>query len=536
MNIFHKTTQEEYNNKLEQILENKVFDTESKNLLLSMVYKIENAYDDYYKVKPLANSKEVFISKILYIIENECDMIEIITPGTKKARELKNLNKKFNIDISQGKVSICGNEKDMLSALIELDEEYNYYKYREVQEVIEVHSFIKKGEAMSESEVIRDFNGWSWNTIVKEIEDLQTNLAYQNVLILLDEKIKLEENDITTVNSKDINSDTIVDSNIIEEQLELKYEKKDISDFLKYLKIIIERNNYQEYYDKKIEVEEKYNYNKKMMELMEDKIELLEVVTREKKELAKKIKEIDKTLNNPEILEKEYLLRNKKLEKQNKIFSISHLNSMLEQERVDAVNKIRKLNDILDPKKYLKEKEKIQIEFENSKKIMQSFSKNNIDLINLQKEFLKCFNIKIEKAQKKDELRKLLVQFRYFCVLPFNEIQQIKDVPELQEKLQEVMNNLIDKSIDKNLIINISNSISLCYNIMKYVFFSRIIDLEKINIKIKKLKNTQKTKEKNDTIEISLFDNNEEEERYRETINNLKQINIKLNRRIPLFL
>ena len=37
----------DYNNELEKILENKLFSYDVKNLLLSMLYKIENAYKDY---------------------------------------------------------------------------------------------------------------------------------------------------------------------------------------------------------------------------------------------------------------------------------------------------------------------------------------------------------------------------------------------------------------------------------------------------------------------------------------------------------
>ena len=39
MNIFSKISSNEYNNRLEQILETKPFDEEVKNLLLSMLYK-----------------------------------------------------------------------------------------------------------------------------------------------------------------------------------------------------------------------------------------------------------------------------------------------------------------------------------------------------------------------------------------------------------------------------------------------------------------------------------------------------------------
>ena len=42
MIFFSKFNSNEYNNKLEKILDNKTFDEDVKNLLLSMLYKIEN--------------------------------------------------------------------------------------------------------------------------------------------------------------------------------------------------------------------------------------------------------------------------------------------------------------------------------------------------------------------------------------------------------------------------------------------------------------------------------------------------------------
>ena len=51
----------DYNNELEKILENKLFSYDVKNLLLSMLYKIENAYKDYEKVKVEVPSKREYI-------------------------------------------------------------------------------------------------------------------------------------------------------------------------------------------------------------------------------------------------------------------------------------------------------------------------------------------------------------------------------------------------------------------------------------------------------------------------------------------
>ena len=58
MNIFSKISSNEYNNRLEQILETKPFDEEVKNLLLSMLYKIESGYKDYSIAKQTQKQKK----------------------------------------------------------------------------------------------------------------------------------------------------------------------------------------------------------------------------------------------------------------------------------------------------------------------------------------------------------------------------------------------------------------------------------------------------------------------------------------------
>ena len=49
--IFSKLNIKDYNNQLENVLENKSFTEDTKNILLNILYKIETAYEDYRKVK-----------------------------------------------------------------------------------------------------------------------------------------------------------------------------------------------------------------------------------------------------------------------------------------------------------------------------------------------------------------------------------------------------------------------------------------------------------------------------------------------------
>ena len=62
----------DYNQELEEIAESKRFEKEAQNLLLSMLYKVEGAYDDYEAVKREVPSKEKFLENILYIVKEYC--------------------------------------------------------------------------------------------------------------------------------------------------------------------------------------------------------------------------------------------------------------------------------------------------------------------------------------------------------------------------------------------------------------------------------------------------------------------------------
>ena len=62
--ILEKFNLKDYTNRLEKILEKKGFSLDTKNLLLSMLYKIENGYPDYEKTKVEVPTKNEFIEKL----------------------------------------------------------------------------------------------------------------------------------------------------------------------------------------------------------------------------------------------------------------------------------------------------------------------------------------------------------------------------------------------------------------------------------------------------------------------------------------
>ena len=167
----------DYKSELEKVLETKSFSEEVKNLLLSMIYKIEASYKDYAKIKIDVKSKKDFLEEIIEDIKNNCDEIELLnsTEEEKNTIVLK----------EQKKIVTYANEREMLKAIIQISnkecnvaEEYFYLKEP-------IQNLFDFGETMEAEEVIRDFDGWSWNIERNEIENFEYNLLYQDLRILI---------------------------------------------------------------------------------------------------------------------------------------------------------------------------------------------------------------------------------------------------------------------------------------------------------------------------------------------------------------
>ena len=98
----------DYNNQLENILAKKTFSEDTKNLLLNMLYKIENAYNDYHRVNIYTKNKKEILEEILNIIEKECETIEIVRE--KKSSSIK----------KEKKIVTYLNDKKMLYEIYQL--------------------------------------------------------------------------------------------------------------------------------------------------------------------------------------------------------------------------------------------------------------------------------------------------------------------------------------------------------------------------------------------------------------------------------
>lgn len=574
MHIFSRKNSKEYNEQLENILESKDVDSDAKNLLLSMFYKIENSYSDYYIVKSNVPTKEEFIKKILLIIENECKKIVVVTPGTKESKKLEEINQNCIIDVTSGSILVYANETDLLYAIFMLDIKYNQYKKDKEYNLINatkeellqyraIQNFFSIGTAMNESEVIRDFSGWSWASNIKDIENTSINLIYQNILLLIGTKtrdkilipkakntsfsaMQATVQDLRKYNqiqeNNDIKKDVDSYNDIIKEAFCQSYNYIKVKNLIYNIKLAILSLEIQNDTEKKKQITKRIKEEKKIVDLMENKEEFLNTLENNIKKLNNKIIRTDKILSNKILIEKEYKRRNEKLPNNQKIFSSNQLIKILEKEKQQYIKEIETEKELFKSKQYNQKQSKYKKEIKFYSAILKETENIEKILIKIQIEFLKCFAVLIENAKTKNELLSLVYKFRYYCIIQFNNNKKINEVPELEKEIREVINLLIDKCIDKKVIENISNSVSLCYVILKYIFSTQTTNLEKIEIKITKNKeeliSINKNKEKNMLyyITIDMFDGKEQVESHNEVVNNLKLLNIRLKKKIPLFL
>ena len=274
------------------------------------------------------------------------------------------------------------------------------------------------------------------------------------------------------------NYDPLIDYfELYKQELEKKY-GKDIEE--KIIKLIIQisiqiKANKDEKFKEKYE--NKINQIKDEKELIQNKEKYLEIQASSKKNIEKKIKQLDKVLNDKSLLMKEYENRNNKLELEKKIFSIRVLKNMLKEERTNLINKITELNKEMLPKFFL-EKQKLIEQKIFYMDIVENISIKSMykKIVELQKEIIKCMYINLKKAKEKNEIIDIIYQYRYYNLLPILKNKNICNIKELEKGLDKLTKILINKAIDINIKPNMEGN-----EIILTVFDEQIED-EKIKI------------------------------------------------------
>lgn len=552
--IFSKINLKDYNNVLENILEQKAFSEDVKNLLLSMLYKIENGYEDYKTIKVNVSSKKSYVKKIIQIIKDECKEIQLIKPLSEESKILEENNVNYIVEKETGKIISYPNERMMLEALVTLsqkdivlEEQYSLYN-------LAMRDVLSIGNRMNCVEVIRDFNGWSWDITTNQMEGKNINIVYQSLLILLgnrflqnwitnkedddeDEEVEIPSNEILRskynenfgMTKEEMQEDKTIDYiRKMQEILTEKYGEENSIEFLEQLikTILVIDCNINEK-QRKIVLNLQNQFTKDL-EKMQDNKAYVEELSKKKKELAERIKNIDTLLSDDKMLKEEYENRNSKLANKDKIFSVSHLSIMLEKEKEKYFKEIKEYNLQMQPKEFVETKKALEEKLEFFEDIdVKENEKTNEEkqIILLQKFFLKCFEEKIKRALTKKEITNLIYELRYYEQLPYRQYNISKE-EKIAEYLKKVEKQVIKKACLEKVLIKFSDEEELNYDILKNQFQSKIIKLENTIYVLKYKKGI---------LKLEIYDTNIEEETREIEIKEKVELHVKLNKKIKIW-
>lgn len=494
-----------YETQLEDLLEKKEYTDEAKSLILNIIYKVESAYNDYKKTKPNVKSKNAIIEDIIDTIEHRCDTIEVLDPKETEGKLYVSRRKKI--------IKTFPNDNDLLQAIYYIKTPYT----KKIENVFEkaVLIALEKGMAINGVEIIRDFNGWSWNNVLENDVEQYYNLLYQNLIILLGEP-ELEN----VIKSKDV----IESLSTLLRNLYGKTKAEDVvSKFIKTCMLIYMDSS------EKNEQEVLEYLNKKQQELnkLSNKSEFISKITKQNNENTKIIGKIDSILTSKTLLNKKYASKKisekyKEIESY-KLYLIKYKNKVL--------NEIAENRKFMNPFEYVKEKNIIQDEVKKLNDIAVCYNNDGIissSIFDLQKKVISCFYKKIEVYDLKKELINLIYEIRYYNCLPL-EGKKLKDHRILKNEIEKIQIEFVNK-LKKNKVVDMFSAYTrVNYFIIKYIFEAKMVNINKITFKYKRI---------DKGMELEFYDEEilESTEKYELTKDEMQGFLKKENKKIKMFI
>ena len=184
MNLFSKL--KDYNSELEDVLDRKYFSANVKNLLLSMIYKIENSYKDYAIIKRSVRTKDEFLTELVETIDKYCDNFKIVDPKNKGAEILQKHKVLALTNEKERSLLAYPTETALLYAISDIAPKFFYVKNEVIFKKL-IQDMLVEGYNTNNLEILVNFNGWSWDTKSKSNGKYINNLIYQNFLFLVGE-------------------------------------------------------------------------------------------------------------------------------------------------------------------------------------------------------------------------------------------------------------------------------------------------------------------------------------------------------------
>ena len=508
--MLEKLIKNDRNEKLETVLEQKHIEEQVKNLLQGILYKIEVSYKDYQKAKVTSRTEKQYVNEIISDIQKKCQEIKTVKfQNDIEDPEIKHKLEKNKYYIDDKLVLAYPIEEKLLYAVEKKSNSDKIVNDKYEMLTMPLSNIINTGKSLDRVEVLRDFNGWSWTTIKKEIENIKANLVYQTLRIL-------EGEDFVESWTKD--KDGIIDYvQMLKENIKNEYGEEISNSIEECLTKISIMNGIEISAEYRKDIENKLKESEEKLQKFKDTNKFINEITQNKKVATDEIAKIEKILSQEKRIKEEYEKRNSTAKQEKKIFSIRVLKQQLKEQKMQYLNEIEESNYLLIPENFLKEKNKAQKQKELFEILNYTEEEKEKVLIEFEKIFLECFKKKIDKV-KPEELDKIIYIYRYYLLLPFNIQENIKDVNELQDNIIEVEKKIVKLAKEKKVISN-----EVPFEVMTHVFQTRIIKLEELYYKIIT---------ENDKNYVQIFDENITEDKFE--ISNIEKK--KINKKIRIFI
>ena len=504
LGIFKNIMKDDYIYEVEKVLEKKKITNEIKSLVMDTLFKIEETYPNYKRVKVDVLEKKEYINQIiraLKLVENievmymqEKDVLKCVT----KTMVDKNENGYYDITIYQNNLSLLY----ALQTII-----HEEYGGNEIACSDTFTTILKYGGIYSDIEILRDFSGWNWNrNSIKNI-NIYHDIIYKNLLLILgiDKIIELKKTKQCIY--------------FMKKYLLKKYKNKNVEKLIDIIKEITFVMGSEE--ERNLELEA----NKKIIEMymaMKDIRKFTQTINEEKKKNNKLLAKYDKILNSHKVLEREYEEYLKNIEEKEGKPSKTSLNldkmlDALESNEEENIGKIEKLetedierfsieifekrkktynknlelSKIGNPENYVQHKKLLEDKIRhilNYEKVKGNSKKEEELLENLVLEFQKIvydmLEDRIEVLYTNEEVIDEIYRQRYIRYQNVSKDKYIYQISDLYQKMDKILHLIVAKAMKFEVLEKVSEEENTNYAAVSPALKTEILFLEDVKVSI----------------------------------------------------
>lgn len=504
LGIFKNIMKDDYIYEVEKVLEKKKITNEIKSLVMDTLFKIEETYPNYKRVKVDVLEKKEYINQIiraLKMVENievmymqEKDVLKCVT----KTMVDKNENGYYDITIYQNNLSLLY----ALQTII-----HEEYGGNEIACSDTFTTILKYGGIYSDIEILRDFSAWNWNrNSIKNI-NIYHDIIYKNLLLILgiDKIIELKKTKQCIY--------------FMKKYLLKKYKNKNVEKLIDIIKEITFVMGAEE--ERNLELEA----NKKIIEMymaMKDIRKFTQTINEEKKKNNKLLAKYDKILNSHKVLEREYeeYLKNIEEKEGKPSKTLLNLDKMLdalesnEEENIGKIEKLEtedierfsieifekrkkiynknlELSKIGNPENYVQHKKLLEDKIRhilNYEKVKGNSKKEEELLENLVLEFQKIvydmLEDRIEVLYTNEEVIDEIYRQRYIRYQNVSKDKHIYQISDLYQKMDKILHLIVDKAMKFEVLEKVSEEKNTNYAAVSPALKTEILFLEDVKISI----------------------------------------------------